>query len=202
MNSTGNSSPARTIGRNNARYASRFPCYITYMNDATQTSNLSEPASTPARASVASIVLKGQTNMTIIFLAADSTDSTPICFSNLGSALDYVRDSHADLNPEGSALMFGAVPATNKAVKASHRRVLDFTAAGADAAAVVAATASKLDGAISACASLGVDPSNVAKVAELQTALEAAQALVGTEVDSVSFTITVAPLHKRGYKRN
>ena len=140
--------------------------------------------------------------MTLIFLAADSTDSTPIAFSNLGSALDYVRDSHADLNPEGSALMFGNVPATNKAVKASNRRVLDFTAAGADAAAVVAGITSKLDGAISACASLGVDPSNVAKVAELQTALEAAQALVGTEVNSASFTITVAPLHKRGYKRN
>ena len=140
--------------------------------------------------------------MTVIFLAADSTDSTPIAFSNLGSALDYVRDSHADLNPEGSALMFGNVPATNKAVKASSRRVLSFTAAGADAASVVAGIASKLDGAISACASLGVDPDSVAKVAELQTELEAAQALVGTEDNSASFTITVTPLHKRGYKRN
>ena len=140
--------------------------------------------------------------MTVIFLAADSTDSTPIAFSNLGSALDYVRDSHADLNPEGSALMFGNVPATNKAVKASSRRVLSFTAAGADAASVVAGIASKLDGAISACASLGVDPANVAKVATLQTELEAAQALVGTEDNSASFTITVTPLHKRGYKRS
>ena len=140
--------------------------------------------------------------MTVIFLAADSTDSTPIAFSNLGSALDYVRDSHADLNPEGSALMFGNVPATNKAVKASSRRVLSFTAAGADAASVVAGIASKLDGAISACASLGVDPANVAKVATLQTELEAAQALVGTEDYSASFTITVTPLHKRGYKRS
>jgi hypothetical protein len=140
--------------------------------------------------------------MTVIFLAADSTDSTPICFSNLGSALDYVRDSHADLNPEGSVLMFGAVPATNKAVKASRRRVLDFTAAGADAASVVAGIASKLDGAISACVSLGVDPGSVAKVADLATELEAAQALIGTPDNSASFTITVAPLHKRGYKRN
>ena len=140
--------------------------------------------------------------MTSIFLASDSTDPTPIAFSNLGSALDYVRDSHADLNPEGSALMFGNIPATNKAVKASYRRVLTFTAAGADAASVVAGIASKLDGAISACAALGVDPANVAKVAELQTALEAAQALVGTEDNSASFTITVTPLHKRGYKRS
>ena len=142
--------------------------------------------------------------MTVIFLAADSTDDTPIAFSNLGSALDYVRDSHGDLNPEGSALMFdtasGPVPATNKAVKASRARVLRFSATGADAASVVAGITSKLDGAISACASLGVDPANVAKVAELATALEAAQALVGTEDNSASFTITIRPLHKRGYK--
>jgi hypothetical protein len=140
--------------------------------------------------------------MTVIFLAADSTDSTPIAFSNLGSALDYVRDSHADLNPEGSALMFGNVPATNKAVKAANRRVLSFSAAGADAASVVAGITSKLDGAISACTSLGVDPGSVAKIAELATELEAAQALVGTPDNSASFTITITPLHKRGYKRN
>jgi hypothetical protein len=140
--------------------------------------------------------------MTVIFLAADSTDPTPIAFSNLGSALEYVRDSHGDLNPEGSALMFGNVPATNKAVKASSRRVLSFTAAGADAASVVAGISSKLDGAISACASLGVDPANVAKIAELRTNLETAQAAVGETDNAVSFTITVTPLHKRGYKRN
>ena len=142
--------------------------------------------------------------MTYIFLASDSTDSTPIAFSNIGTALEYVRDSHGDLNPESSVLMLdtatGPVPATNQAVKASNARTLRFSAAGADAASVVAGITSKLDGAISACASLGVDPANVAKVAELATELEAAQALVGETADAATFTILVTPLHKRGYK--
>jgi hypothetical protein len=94
----------------------------------------------------------------------------------------------------------GPVPATNKAVKASHGRTLRFSAAGADAASVVAGVQSKLDGALSACAAIGVDPANVAKVAELATALEAAQALVGETADAAMFTILVTPLHKRGYK--
>jgi len=144
--------------------------------------------------------------MTRIYLATDSTDSTAIAFSNIGSALDYVRDSHADLNPEGAALMFdgptGPVPASNKAVKASSGRVLRFSATGADAASVVAGVQSKLDGALAACQAIGVDPGNVAKVADLATELEAAQALVGETDNAVSFTITVTPLHKRGYKRN
>ena len=142
--------------------------------------------------------------MTVIFLASDSTDSTPIAFSNIGTALEYVSDSHGDLNPEGSVLMLetpsGPVPATNKAVKASNARTLRFSAAGADAASVVAGVQSKLDGALSACLAIGVDPANVAKVAELATALEAAQALVGETVDAATFTILVTPLHKRGYK--
>ena len=142
------------------------------------------------------------TTMTVIFLAADSTDPTPIAFSNLGSALEYVRDSHGDLNPEGSALMFGNVPATNKAVKASSRRVLSFTAAGADAASVVAGISSKLDGAISACASLGVDPANVATVGVLRDALLSAQALVDTDAAAIELTITVMKLNKRGYKNS
>ena len=142
--------------------------------------------------------------MTTIFLATDSTDSTPIAFSNIGTALDYIRDSHGDLNPEGSVLMLdtasGPVPATNKAVKASHARVLCFSAAGADAASVVAGVQSKLSGALAACLAIGVDPGNVAKVAELATELEAAQALVGTDATSATFEIVVTPLHKRGYK--
>ena len=142
--------------------------------------------------------------MTYIFLVTDSTDSTPIAFSNIGTALEYVNDSHGDLNPEGSVLMLdtasGPVPATNKAVKASSARTLRFSAAGADAASVVAGVQSKLDGAISACASLGVDPGSVAKVAELATELEAAQALVGTADNAATFEILVTPLHKRGYK--
>ena len=60
--------------------------------------------------------------MTDLIFLATAADMT-LAFSNIGSALEYIRDSHGDLNPEGSALMFegptGLVPATNKAVKAS-----------------------------------------------------------------------------------
>ena len=175
------------------------------MNDALQTSNLSEPASTSARAaSVASIVLKGQTTMTTIFLATDSTDSTPICFSNIGTALDYVRDSHGDLNAEGAALMLdsrtGLVPATNKAVKAA-RGTLRFVATGADAASVVAGIQSKLDGALSACALVGIDPENVATVGNLRAGLIEAQANIGASDASVSFEIAPRELHKRAHNK-
>ena len=193
-----------SIGHDNARYRFDFPCYYTYMNDALQTSNLPEPASTSARGPGASIVLKGQTTMTTIFLATDSTDSTPICFSNIGTALEYVRDSHGDLNAEGAALMLetrtGLVPATNKAVKAACG-VLRFVATGADAASVVAATQSKLDGALSACALVGIDPANVATVGNLRAALLDAQANVGAEDDSVSFEIVPRELHKRAHNK-
>ena len=144
-------------------------------------------------------------NMTTIFLASDSTDSTPIAFSNIGTALEYVRDSHGDLNPEGSALMLqsgtGLVPATNKAVKAA-RGVLRFEAAGADAASQVAAIQSKLDGALSACLLVGIDPANVATVANLEHALLTAQAAVGTDDAAASFVIRPVTLHKRGYKNS
>ena len=142
--------------------------------------------------------------MTTIFLATDSTDSTPICFSNVGTALDYVRDAHGDLNAEGAALMLetraGLVPATNKAVKAKVG-VLRFVATGADAASVVAGIQSKLDGALSACALVGIDPANVAKVTALCADLTAAQANVGAEDDSVSFVIRPATLHKRAHNK-
>ena len=144
------------------------------------------------------------TKMTTIFLATDSTDSTPICFSNVGTALDYVRDAHGDLNAEGAALMLetraGLVPATNKAVKAA-RGTLRFVATGADAASVVAGIQSKLDGALSACALVGIDPANVATVTALRTDLTAAQANVGAEDDSVSFVIRPATLHKRAHNK-
>ena len=142
--------------------------------------------------------------MTTIFLATDSTDSTPICFSNIGTALDYVRDSHGDLNAEGAALMLetraGLVPATNKAVKAACG-VLRFVATGADAASVVAGIQSKLDGALSACALVGIDPANVAKVTALREDLTAAQANVGAADDSVSFAIVPRELHKRAHNK-
>ena len=173
------------------------------MNDATQTSNLPASRRNIARAlSVASIVLKGQNTMTIIYLASDSSDT--LAFSNIGTALEFVRDSHADLNPEGSTLMLktgaGLVPATNKAVKASRARVLRFSAAGADAASVVAGIQSKLDGALSACALVGIDPANVGKVGDLRTELLTAQANIGAEAASVALTIEALVLHKRGYK--
>ena len=137
--------------------------------------------------------------MTDIFLAT-AADMT-LAFSNIGSALTFIEDSHADLNPEGSALMFAGAPATTKAVKASSRRVLTFTAAGADAASQVAAAQSKLDGAIAACALVGVDPANVAKVTELREALSTAidSALDGPA--SVELSITAMTLHKRGYNK-
>jgi hypothetical protein len=138
------------------------------------------------------------TNMTSIFLAT-ANDMT-LAFSNIGSALTFIEDSHGDLNPEGSALMLGTVPATNKAVKASRRRVLTFTAAGADVASQVAKAQSTLDGALSACALVGVDPANVATVGNLRAALIEAQSLVDTDAATAVLTIEVMPLHKRGYK--
>ena len=140
--------------------------------------------------------------MTDIFLAT-ANDMT-LAFSNIGSAFTFIQDSHGDLNPEGSALMLatrqGQVPATNKAVKASYARVLTFTAAGADAASQVAAAQSKLDGALSACALVGVDPANVATVGNLRAALIEAQALVDSDDEAAVLTIQRMTLHKRGYK--
>ena len=138
--------------------------------------------------------------MTEIFLAT-AADMT-LAFSNIGSAFTFIEDSHADLNPEGSALMLGSVPATVKAVKASRRRVLTFSAAGADAASRVAKAQSTLDGALSACALVGVDPANVATVGNLRAALLEAQGLVDTDAAAVELSITSMVLHKRGYKAN
>jgi len=139
-------------------------------------------------------------NMTVIFLATAADDT--LAFSNIGSALTFILDSHADLNPEGSALMLGSVPATNKAVKASSRRKLTFTAAGADAASRVAKAQSTLDGALSACALVGVDPDNVATVGNLRAALIEAQGLVDTDEEAAVLSIERMTLHKRGYKNS
>ena len=138
-------------------------------------------------------------NMTVIFLASAAGDT--LAFSNIGSAFTFIEDSHADLNPEGSTLMLRGVPATAKGVKASASRTLRFDVSGADAASQVAAAQSKLDGAISACALVGVDPANVAKVTELREALSTAidSALDGPA--SVELSITAMTLHKRGYKK-
>jgi hypothetical protein len=136
----------------------------------------------------------------LIFLA--TADDMTLAFSNIGSAFTFIQDSHGDLNPEGSALMLGTIPATNKAVKGSTARVMTFNAAGADAASQVAAAQSKLDGALSACRLVGVDPANVATVGNLRASLIEAQALVDTDAAAVVLTITAMTLNKRGYKNN
>jgi len=135
-----------------------------------------------------------------IFIATAA--NMTLAFSSIGPAFTFIQDSHADLNPEGSALMLDNAPATASAVKASYRRVFNFTAAGADSASQVAAAQSQLDGAISACALVGVDPANVAKVTELRAALDSAQLLVDSPEDAAELTITRMTLHKRGYKRS
>jgi hypothetical protein len=48
---------------------------------------------------------------------------------------------------------------------------------------------------------VGIDPRNVAKVAELQENLELAQANVGAIDNSVDFTITRVVLHKRKHNK-
>ena len=141
--------------------------------------------------------------MTDVFIVTDSSSDDTVAFSNIGTALDYVRDTHGDINPDGSTLMLqgsaGPVPATNKAVKAARGRVLRFEAAGADAVSKVAAVQSKLDGAIQACVGMGIDPLNVAKVAELQEDLAAAQVAAQSECDDSTeeIVITRLTLHKR-----
>ena len=95
----------------------------------------------------------------------------------------------------------GLVPATNKAVKAA-RGTLRFVATGADAASVVAGIQSKLDGALSACALVGIDPENVATVGNLRAGLIEAQANIGASDASVSFEIAPRELHKRAHKNS
>ena len=144
-----------------------------------------------------------------IFLVTNSNEERPEAFSNIGTALDFVRDSHGDLNAEGSALVLetgtGSVPATNKAVKDRNYsgRTLHFSASDADAASVVAATSSKLDGAIQACVGLGIDPANVARVVALRVELESAQLKLedSNSEDSVTFAIQVLRLHKRKHNK-
>ena len=59
----------------------------------------------------------------------------------------------------------------------------------------------ELDGALAACALVGVDPSTVAQVAELRQCVENAQLLAADEVASVELNIRAMVLHKRGYKK-
>ena len=93
--------------------------------------------------------------MATIFTVTDNKTAATLAFSSADAMLAYVRDLHADLAPEGSTLMLGGVPATNKVVKARFAvsNVGTFTVAG-DGADAVAALQSKLDGAIQECACL------------------------------------------------
>ena len=144
-----------------------------------------------------------------IFLVTNSNDERPVAFSNIGSALEFVRDSHGDLNAEGSALMLetasGLVPATNKVVKDRNftNRVLRFTATDAIGAKLVSDAQSKLDGALQACELVGIDPANVAKVGNLRARVLELQAnLDGSEAsDVVTFDLAVLPLHKRKHNK-
>ena len=154
----------------------------------------------------------GTNTMANIFLVTNSIDegtNAIVAFSNIGSALDFVKDSHGDLNAEGSALMLeaatGLVPATNKAVKDRNftGRTLRFTATDAIGAKLVAAAQSKLDGALQACILVGVDPANVAMVANLRDALEVAQESASDSnlAEVVTFEIAILPLHKRKHNK-
>ena len=136
--------------------------------------------------------------MATIFTVTDNKTNSILAFSSCDAMLAYVRDLHADLAPEGSTLMLGGVPATNKVVKANFavRARGVFTVAG-DGADAVAALQSKLDGAIQACVGLGIDPDNVAKVGELREALELAKASVDTDDKGLTIEVRELILHKR-----
>ena len=145
-------------------------------------------------------------NTTNIFIVTNTSETGKVAFSNLSSALTHVADSHGDLNAEGAALMFdngtnALVPATIGNVKKSYTRNLRFVASNADAASVVDGIQSKLKGALQACALVGIDPSNVAKVADLRAELETAQLAVGSIEDATEFSIEVLQLHKRKHTK-
>ena len=146
-------------------------------------------------------------NPTIIWIASDSQTKQTVCFSSVGTAFQYIQDSHEDLNAEGTALMLetqnGNVPATTKLVKAGNG-FMYFSAGSADNAASVGGIQSKLEGAISACRALGIDPNNVAKVGELKDELAMATeaAASNEDDDGVTFQLRATILHKRGYKRS
>jgi len=136
--------------------------------------------------------------MTTIFTVTDNKTASMLAFSSADAMLAYVRDLHADLSPEGSTLMLGGVPATNKVVKAKFAvsNVATFTVAG-DGADAVASLQSKLDGAIQACVGLGIDPNSVAKVGELRDELTVAMASVDTDEKGLVIEVRELVLHKR-----
>jgi len=136
--------------------------------------------------------------MATIFTVTDNKTLSTLAFSSCDAMLAYVRDLHADLAPEGSTLMLAGVPATNKVVKARFavRSFGEFTVAG-DGADAVASIQSKLDGAIQACAALGIDPDNVGKVGELRASLAEAIESVDTDDKGLVIEVRELVLHKR-----
>jgi hypothetical protein len=68
---------------------------------------------------------------------------------------------------------------------------------------LVSAAQSKLDGALQACALVGVDPSNVATVGNLRARIIELQGnLDNSNLDEVvTFAIAILPLHKRKHNK-
>ena len=149
-------------------------------------------------------VLKGQPNMTNVFIVSSSS-SSDLAFASLGTALQYVRDAHADENPEGSALMLqtpsGLVPESTGAVRdrsacglwCQFRAVADSS----DADKV----RSQLAGAVKACALIGVDPASVAKVQDLSAELMDLRNSSTDAAGGITITLQARPLHARKRKR-
>ena len=73
----------------------------------------------------------------------------------------------------------------------------NFDIAAGEGADAVASIQSKIDGAVKACAALGIDPDNVAKVSELRADLVTAMASVSTDDDSLTIEVRELVLHKR-----
>ena len=140
-------------------------------------------------------------NSNIFIVSSSDASTSDLAFASLGTALQYVRDSHADENAEGLALMLqtprGLVEESTSAVRDRTQFNLPCRFVAAADAGASKALRSKLDGAIKACALIGVEPDSVAKVTELRQQVEAAQADVSQADDSVSYTITPMTLQKR-----
>jgi len=204
MNSTGNNDNQSSRGidkqfTNSRQRADNFPgqCDILITVEATKPQHNWIGPNTMALAN------------TNIFLVTNSSEDSIVAFSNIGTALEFVADSHGDLNAEGSALMLetatGLTPATNKAVKDRNftGRTLRFSATDATGAKLVADAQSKLDGALQACALVGVDPSNVATVANLRARIIELQDNldVSNSDEVVTFALAILPLNKRKHNK-
>jgi len=204
MNSAGNNDNQSSRGidkqfTNSRQYADNFPgqCDILITVEAIEPQHNWIGPNTMATAN------------TNIFLVNNSSEDSTIAFSNIGTALEFVRDSHGDLNSEGSALMLetatGLTPATNKAVKDRNftGRTLHFTATDAIGAKLVSDAQSKLDGALQACALVGVDPSNVATVGNLRARIVELQGNldVSNSDEVVTFELAILPLNKRKHNK-